>query len=142
MNIVRYEPWNHFRALRNDLDRVFGDFLPQKAVEGRWAPAVDIKEDPERFVLHADIPGVDPRDIEITMDKNVLTIKGQRRREEDSEDKGYRRVERFYGEFYRHFALPDGVNPEGITAKGVNGVLEVSIPKQEKVQPRRIEVAA
>ena len=96
----------------------------------------------DRFVLTADIPGVDPADIEITMEQGVLTLKGERTLETQEEDKGYKRVERAHGAFYRRFSLPDTADPEQITASGKNGVLEITIPKKEQEKPRRISVAA
>jgi HSP20 family protein len=148
MNVVRYEPWSALRKFQDDVNRIFGDSrlgLPEdgdesSVVTSHWAPAVDIKEEDNRFLLKADVPGVDPKDIEITMDSGVLTIKGERRHEDKEEGKGYKRVERSYGTFYRRFSLPDTANTDGITAKGENGVLEVSIPKHEKLQPRKISI--
>jgi HSP20 family protein len=91
-------------------------------------------------VLLADIPGVDPKDIEITMEKGILCIKGERRTESREELEGFKRIERARGTFYRRFSLPDSADAERISARGRDGVLEVVIPKQEKVQPRRITV--
>ena len=105
-----------------------------------WVPAVDIKEEDTRFVIHADVPGVDPDDIEVRMEDGVLTIKGERQSEDKEEREGYKRIERVRGSFFRRFSLPDTADAEGITAKAKNGVLEIIIPKHEKVQPRRIEV--
>ena len=105
-----------------------------------WRPAVDIKEEADRFVIMADLPGVDPGDIEITMENGVLSIKGERKSEIRDEKEGYKRVERVSGTFYRRFSLPDSADAERIAAKGKDGVLEVSLPKHEKVQPRRIAV--
>jgi len=106
-----------------------------------WTPLVDIKEENQRYVLHADIPGVDPKDIEITMEKEVLTIRGVRNNVTEEESQHYKRIERIQGTFYRRFTLPDTADTDNITATGKNGVLEIVIPKQAKVQPRRIAVA-
>jgi HSP20 family protein len=149
MNVVRYEPWGLLRRFHDDVNQLFGEGRPGSAVEGdrssivtsNWTPAVDIKEEDERFVLKADVPGVEPKDIEVTMEDGVLTIKGERKHESEEEVNGYKRVERSYGTFYRRFSLPDSANAEGVTAKGKDGVLEVVIPKHEKVQPRRITVS-
>ncbi|HJP36707.1 MAG TPA: Hsp20/alpha crystallin family protein, partial [Gammaproteobacteria bacterium] len=94
----------------------------------------------ERFVITADVPGVEPDDIEITMEHGILTIKGERAEERNVEHKGFRRVERVSGSFYRRFSLPDSANAERITAQGKNGVLEIVIPKGEKAKVRRISV--
>ena len=109
-------------------------------VTSQWAPAVDIHEEPERFVLYADLPGVDPQDIEVQMDRGLLTIKGERRAETPMERGRYSRVERLHGVFHRRFALPDSADPEGISASGHDGVLQVVIPKRPESKPRRIQV--
>lgn len=149
MNVVRYEPWGLLRRFQDDVNQLFGETRSGPLSEGdqssivtsNWTPAVDIKEESDRYVLEADIPGVNPKDIEVTMDNGVLTIKGERKHEAEKEANGYKRVERSYGSFYRRFSLPDSADPEGITAKGKDGVLEVTIPKHEKVQPRKITVS-
>jgi len=149
MNVVRYEPWGLLRRFQDDVNQLFGESRTGLAGEGdqssivtsNWTPAVDIKEEDERFVLEADIPGVDPKDIEVTMDNGVLTIKGERKHESEEEANGYKRIERSYGTFYRRFSLPDSADAERVSAKGKDGVLEVSIPKLEKVQPRKITVS-
>jgi HSP20 family protein len=146
MNMIHYEPLGALRTLRDDVNRLLTGALDgedgSSVVTSRWAPAVDIKEEDQSFVIHADIPGVDPKDIEITLDNGVLTIRGERRLETKQEgDHGYRRVERLHGTFYRRFSLPDTADPEKVQAKGSNGVLEVVIPKQAAVQPKRIQVS-
>jgi HSP20 family protein len=105
-----------------------------------WTPAVDIKEEADRFVIHADIPGVVPEEIEITMENGVLSIKGERAYEHKEERKDYKRMERVRGTFYRRFSLPDTADAEHIAATGKNGVLEIVIPKHPVAQPRKIEV--
>ena len=146
-NIVSYEPWGSFSKLHDEINRLFDSRLqngdaqdPSRVVTSNWTPAVDIREEKDAFVLHADIPGVEPADIEITMENGVLTIKGERRVEKQSEEDSFKRVERAYGVFYRRFSLPETANADAITASGNNGVLEVRIPKQELAQPRRIAV--
>jgi len=146
MNMIQYEPLGALRTLRDDVNRLLTGALDgedgSSVVTSRWAPAVDIKEEDERFVIHADIPGVDPKNIEVTLDNGVLTIRGERRLESKQEgDHGYRRVERLHGTFYRRFSLPDTADPEKVQAKGKHGVLEVVIPKQAAVQPKRIQVS-
>jgi HSP20 family protein len=131
--------------LQQELARAFDDGVGRgergnSVVE--WVPAVDIREEDSRFVLRADLPGVDPKDIEVTMDDGVLTLRGKRELEQREEREGYRRVERVTGQFFRRFTLPDTADSEAISAKSLQGVLEVSIPKQPKLQPRRITVEA
>ncbi len=147
MLLTRYEPWSAMRQLQNEMSRVFDSAVAgaedgSNVVTSRWTPAVDIREDAERFVIAADVPGVDPEDIELTMENGVLTIKGERTLEaKDEGDNGYRRVERVYGSFYRRFTLPDTADAEAISANGRHGVLEVVIPKRAALQPKRIAVA-
>ena len=148
MLLTRYEPWSAMRQLQNEMSRVFDNAVAgaedgSNVVTSRWTPAVDIREDAERFVIAADVPGVDPEDIEVTMENGVLTIKGERTLEaKDEGDNGYRRVERVYGSFYRRFTLPDTADAEAISANGRHGVLEVVIPKRAALQPKRIAVSA
>lgn len=144
MALVHYEPWGMLSQLRREMDKVFEgrpDEENSNVVTSDWVPAVDIKEEPERFVIHADIPGVDPKDIEVHMENGVLSIKGERETESREEREGYKRVERSRGTFYRRFSLPDTADAEQINAQSKNGVLEITIPKHEKLQPRRISVA-
>ena len=146
MALVRYEPWGMLNQLHKEIDRLFDSNVRPYAEEGQgvaatdWVPAVDVKEEQDRFVIHADLPGVDPQDIDVNMENGVLTIKGQRESEKKEEREGYKRVERVRGSFFRRFNLPDTADAEKISAKCRNGVLELVIPKQEKVQPRRITV--
>ncbi|MGO4700412.1 Hsp20/alpha crystallin family protein [Dyella sp. 2RAB6] len=121
-------------------ERLFQVEQAASTAEAAWAPRVDIKEDDKRFVILADIPGIDPAGIEVSMDKGVLTIKGERTQEAPAEGDRYTRVERAHGAFLRRFALPDSADAEGITAHGRNGVLEVSIPKRAETAPRRINI--
>ena len=131
---------NDFQSL---IERFFGqasDNDQSNVVTSQWTPRVDIKEEKERFLILADIPGVDPNEIEIHMDKGILTIKGERKIEAVEENDKFTRVERSRGVFYRRFALPDSANPEGISAVGKHGVLEVAIPKRPESTPRRISI--
>jgi HSP20 family protein len=144
MTIVRYEPWALVNRLHQSLDQVFGDTLgsPEAASSPSvaWVPRVDIHEETDRFVVLADVPGVEPKDIDITAESGVLTIRGERRSQKRETENGYERVERVAGTFLRRFTLPESANTESIKAKQINGVLEVTIPKQPQVQPRRISV--
>ena len=142
MTLMKYEPWNLLDQMRREMDRA----MDTRTAEGSsvatsdWVPAVDIKEEKDSFVIVADIPGVDPKDIEVHMENGMLTIKGEKESEKKEEREGYKRVERSFGSFYRRFSLPDTADAEKITAKSNNGVLEVRIAKQEQVQPRKISV--
>lgn len=146
MSLTRYEPYNLVNQLHNEINRVFGlnaghpGDEDTAAVTADWMPAVDIREEKDRYVLRADLPGVNPEDIEITMESGVLTIRGERHGETMAEEQSYRRVERISGRFFRRFTLPDTADADNISATGKNGVLEVTIPKHEKMKPRRITV--
>ncbi len=143
MAMTRYEPWSILNQLHREMDRMFND----QDVEGGapsatadWTPAVDIKEQADAFVLYADLPGVDPGSIDVNMENSVLTIKGERPWDNADERQQFKRTERVRGSFYRRFTLPDSADAERVSARSRNGVLEVVIPKAEKVQPRRINV--
>jgi HSP20 family protein len=144
MAIVRYEPWAVVNRLHQSFDQLFNEGwnAPEASSSSSvaWAPRVDIHEEKDRFVVLADVPGVEPKDIDITAEKGVLTIRGERRSEKRDTDTGYERVERVSGAFLRRFTLPEGANTESIKAKQTNGVLEVTIPKAAAVQPRRISI--
>jgi HSP20 family protein len=101
---------------------------------------VDVKETAKEYVIHADVPGVKPADIDITLEDGVLTIKGARNWESGEEAENYKRVERARGTFFRRFVLPDSADSESVSAQNRDGVLEIVIPKQEKVLPRKIKI--
>lgn len=141
MAMVRYEPWSLLNQLHREMDSLFSRGLGgDEASVSDWAPAVDIKEEPDAYVLYADIPGVDPKDIEVHMENGVLILRGEREHVAEQERASYKRTERVRGTFFRRFSLPDTADAERIAARYNNGVLEVRIPKLEKVQPRRIVV--
>ena len=152
MAITRYNPWgtSNSQAFPADVRQIFEKFFGDEGdqsnvVTSQWAPRVDISEETDRFVILADIPGVDPKNIEIHMENGVLTLRGERTGESKGEGESngvkWTRVERQRGSFHRRFALPDTANPEGITATGRHGTLEIVIPKRPEVKPRRINVA-
>lgn len=146
MNVISYQPWTVVRRLHRDTDAPTGKRgLGHEDVEtvvSDWVPAVDITEYDNKFVLRADLPGVDPAEIELSMDAGELTLSGQRAAPETESDATSHRKERRSGRFVRSFNLPETVDAEAITATGANGVLEIHIPKQAKVLPRRITVNA
>jgi HSP20 family protein len=145
MNIVRFEPWSIADLVQRDLDRIQarrGVRAGPETPVSDWVPAVDIVEENDRFLLRADVPGVDRSDIDVSMEDGVLTIAGERHTEKHEDAEGVRRYERVSGRFHRRFALPETADAEGITARSANGILEVSIAKQPVVQPRRITVEA
>lgn len=148
MTIKRYQPWYAASGLQDEIKQVFDRFLGAEetdqsdVVTSQWAPRVDIREEEKRFVIYADIPGVDPADIEVHMEKGTLSIKGERTKEQSESDDGkFTRVERSHGVFYRRFALPDSADADNISATGRHGVLEIVIPKKPETTPRRISIS-
>jgi HSP20 family protein len=146
MSLVRYEPWDVLNQLHREINRVFDS---QSAANGvgssataDWIPPADIAEYKDRWVLKFDVPGVNTSAIDITLEQGVLTLSGEREKDSADNEAERRRVERPHGRFHRRFTLPDTVDTANVRATGRNGVLEVTIPKQAKAQPRRIEVAA
>ena len=146
MSVSRQAMWNVNNGLQRDLRQAFERFLGNEdsdqsnVVTAQWAPRVDIREEDKRFVILADVPGVDPSAIEIDMDKGILTIKGERTSEVTEQNGKLTRVERSHGTFYRRFSLPDSADAENISAAGKHGVLEISIPKKPETTPRRITI--
>jgi HSP20 family protein len=134
MSLVGYEPWVGVRQLQDDINRLFSG----------WVPNVDINEFEDKFQLYVDVPGVDPKDVEITLENGVLTISGERfvQAEKSDETLIRRRAERGTGRFYRRFILPESVDADKVKAMDRHGVLEILIPKQAKALPRKIKVAA
>jgi len=145
MSLTHYNnPWSLLDQLQNEIHRMparkSNDNDNSDVVTSDWAPAVDIKEEDNQYLLIADIPGVDPKDIDIHMENNILTIKGERNAELKMEKEGFKRIERQHGVFYRRFTMPDGVDANSIKASSNHGVLTLQIPKQEATKPRKISV--
>jgi HSP20 family protein len=149
MTMIRYKPFAVQTGLHDELKQAFDKFFAtvedgdqSNVVTSQWTPRVDIKEETSRFVILADVPGVDPKEIEVHMEKGILSIKGERKEEARQEGENFTRVERSRGLFYRRFALPDSADPDKITASGRHGVLEIVIPKKPETTPRRITINA
>lgn len=142
MNVIRYAPWSLHRELFNEfgkyLDNAAGD--ASSGATADWAPAVDIEEYADKFVLHADVPGVDPATIELTLENGVLTLSGSREQRVEQAGVERSRTERPAGRFHRRFALPDTIDSESVSASNKNGVLEIVIPKRAQAQARKISV--
>jgi HSP20 family protein len=131
--LTLFNPW---RSLASDLDW----FAQTESNGNTFAPRVDIVERPDHYSIDVDLPGVDAKDVSVTVEHNVLTIAGERKLEKEEKREGYVRFERSHGSFCRSFQLPEDVDPEHITAAGKNGVLTVQLPKAAKAKPRAIEV--
>lgn len=145
MNMIVKSPWGMLDQWHDEMGRLLN--MPSgrddtSMVEGSdWSPAVDIKEEQGRYLIHADIPGVKAEEIEVSMEQGVLTIRGERKHESTESGKGYKRLERSHGVFIRRFSLPDSVDANNISASSKDGVLEVILPKTVPEEPRRIEVS-
>ena len=146
MSLVNYEPWFGARQLQDDINRLFTGLTTNDSsgVNADWVPNVDINEFDDKFQLYVDVPGVDPKNVDITLEAGVLTISGERYMQAETAEENVvrRRTERGSGRFYRRFLLPETVVAEKVKATDRHGVLEILIPKQAKAQPRRIKVAA
>lgn len=154
MKMQKHDPWsllgpdmpatlNRLRSQFNpmfDQDLALFDGENTNIATSNWTPSVDIREENDKYVFTADIPGMDPEQIEVTADNGMLTIKGERESEKKEEKKNYKRIERSWGSFYRRFSLPDNVDTGKIDARSKDGVLELSIPKTASAKPRKIAI--
>ena len=138
MSIAIREPWSLLSRVNRDLD----GFLRAPSGPVSFIPAVDVQEEKDRFVVKADLPGVKPEDIEVTAEKGVLTLRGERKSDKSETVQGYERIERVSGSFTRRFTLPENVQADAIKARFSHGVLEVAIPKQPELAPKRVVVEA
>lgn len=144
MNIVRYDPFRDLRGLQDEMNRLFSASFSRggddQMTRGAWNPSVDIFENKDQIVLEAELPGLKPEDVEISIENNVLTLHGERRFEKKDEGDNFHRVERSYGSFTRSFTLPPTVSSESCNAEFENGVLRVTLAKREEAKARKIEI--
>ena len=141
--VTRWEPRRGLTTLQDQINRLFSDSFDRTGEEGSltaWAPAVDIYETEHELVVKADLPDIDPKDLDIRVENNILTIRGERKFEKQVNEDKYLRVERSYGSFARSFTLANTVNAEAIKADYQNGVLTLTIPKREEAEPKQIKV--
>jgi len=143
-SLNRWEPFRASSTLHDQLNRVFTDLLDRSTSRESnlttWAPAADIYETEHELVVKVDLPDVDPKELDIRVENNLLTIRGERKFESKVNESNYLRVERSYGSFARSFALANTVNAEAIKADYENGVLALTIPKREEAKPKQIKV--
>lgn len=145
MNLVRFDPWAIADFLHDDVGRTANRRLPgdgARVTATQWQPAIDIVEEKDRYVLLADVPGVNPEAIDVRMDDGILNVAGERNPTQQGNPEGIRHFERATGKFCRRFTLPESADPDNITASSSNGTLEIVIPKLPEIQPRRITVEA
>ena len=151
MALVRWDPIREIDSLQGEMNRLFSTFFdtPTNRPAGggngtaagrRWLPAMDLVETGDHFVLKADLPGMSENDVSIELENNVLTVAGERRTEHEDKEAGYYRLERAMGAFSRSLTLPEGIDPDAVTATFDNGVLEVRIPKPAEAKPRRVQI--
>ena len=141
--IARWEPFRGVTTLQGQINRLFNDAFERTGEESNlsaWTPAVDIYETEHELVVKADLPDVDPQDLDIGVENNILTIRGERKFENEVNEENYLRVERSYGSFSRSFSLANSVKSDAIKADYQNGVLTLSIPKREEAKPKQIKV--
>src|SRR6266853_3266911 len=142
MNLVSYQPWSLMDRWRQEIDELFARSLdasrPVLSDSAAWRPSVDLLEENDRFILRADVPGVAAKDIEVSTEDGTLTVRGERPARERVSSDGFEHIERAAGTFLRRFTLPDSAQAEAIKARYADGVLEIEIPKQPRVDAKRI----
>jgi len=142
-SVIRWEPFRNANSLQEQFSRLFDTSFPGRSSESdltTWAPAVDIQETENELVLKADLPGIEEKDIDVRIENNTLTIRGERKFEKQVNEDNYLRVERSYGSFSRSFSLPNTINTEAIHAEYKNGVLTVQMPKRAESKPKQVKV--
>ncbi len=147
MALIRWEPVTELNTIQNEMNRLFNNFFDVPAARNnsgtqarRWLPAMDLVETTDHYMLRADLPGLGDEDVNIQLEDSVLTISGERKTEQHTEQEGYYRLERAFGGFSRSLTLPDGIDPNSIQAHFDRGVLEITIPKPEQKKPRQVQI--
>ncbi len=144
--LMRWEPFSEMNSLQREINRLFSDTMKREVtgsgefVTRSWAPSVDVIEKENEIVVKAEIPGMEQKDIDVHLEDNQLTIKGERKFEKEDKGENYIRQERVYGSFYRSFTIGSGIQADKVNASYKNGILEIVLPKEEKVQPKKIEI--
>lgn len=143
--ITRWDPFRDLVSIQDELNRLFGRTYggveqTRSSASGSWAPALDVYETPEKLVATVELPGIEPKEVEVAVEDSTLVISGSREFSEQTDEHNYHRVERRYGAFSRAIRLPDTADPENVEASFDKGVLTIEVPKREEAKPRRIEV--
>ena len=146
MAIVRWEPYRDLMAAQRDFDRLFREAFSPAMGEGEvstrtWAPPVDIYENGDNLVLKAELPGINPDDVEVRVEDNILYMKGERKFEKEVKEENYHRVERAYGTFARTFSLPNSIDADKVAASYKDGILTLTLPKKEEAKPKKIKIS-
>jgi HSP20 family protein len=147
MSIIKYDPFRDLRNLQDEMNRLFTLGFPRGAnqeeiLRGAWSPSVDIYEGKDEIVLEAELPGMRAEDVDVSIENNIITLRGERKFEKKDENDNYHRVERAYGSFTRSFTLPRNVVGDEAKAEFTNGILHISLPKREEEKARKIEIKA
>ncbi|MBC7348785.1 MAG: Hsp20/alpha crystallin family protein [Candidatus Aminicenantes bacterium] len=146
MAITKWDPFRDIMVLRDRMNRLFEDlvsspkFEDTDIIQSTWSPAVDIYETENELVLTAELPGVEEKDVEIKVEDNTLSLKGERKFEKETREENYHRIERAYGSFYRSFSLPNYVDQDKISAEYENGLLKIHMPKKAELKPRKVKI--
>ncbi len=145
MAIIKFDPFRDMITLRDKMNKLFEDAFVQRGedkdmISSAWLPAVDIFESDNELVLTAEVPGIDEKDIEISLENNVLSIKGERKFDKETKEENYHRIERSYGTFYRSFTLPSHVDSEKINAVHENGILKIRMSKKHELKPKKVKI--
>ena len=146
MAITRWRPFRDLISIQDEMNRLFDDFFGYRPVrvewtERVWSPRVDVSENKDNVIIKTEMPGMEKEDVKISIQDNVLTLKGEKRQEKEEKDKNYHRIERSYGSFCRSFQLPTSVKTDKIKANYKDGVLNISLPKTEEVKPKEIPIS-
>jgi HSP20 family protein len=145
MAMSRWDPFRELSSIQNELNRLFGRTFSTEGGETReagWVPAIDVAETQDRFLITAELPGVDPDDVDISVENSVLTLRGDRRFYQETKEEDFHRIERRFGNFARSITLPSTADPERIRASFDAGLLTIEVPKKEEAKPRKIQIKA
>ncbi len=145
LELAPWRPMKEISTLRREMDRLWEDFFGRRdilAEEATWVPAIDVSEDKENVLVRAELPGLEPKDVEISLSGDLLTIKGEKRQREEKKEENFHRIETRWGRFSRAVRIPVPVEAEKAEAKFENGVLTIRMPKKEEVKPKQIEIKA
>ncbi|HYY68360.1 MAG TPA: Hsp20/alpha crystallin family protein [Terriglobales bacterium] len=141
--LTRWDPFRELNVLQDRMNRLFQDFLPrgeQELTAGNFAPPVDIYEDEHAITVNAELPGIDPKDVDVRVENNTLTIQGERKFEKEEKEENFHRIERRYGNFIRSFTLPNTVDTDNVKADFDNGLLRIQLAKRAEAKPKQIKV--
>lgn len=145
MALIRWDPFKDLITMREIMNSLFEEAFTSRGEEkdliaGTWTPSVDIYETENDIVLTSEVPGIDEKDIEIKIENNTLTLKGERKFEKEAKEENYHRIERSYGSFYRSFTLPNYINQDKINAEYENGALKITMPKKTELKPKKVKI--